>query len=97
LNNYGWKWDVNAEWKEYYSSTLNGGTSYDLRIAPLYFLYSGYIYTGSLDRAGARGNYWSSAACDTNYAYYLNFNSARVYPSGNGWRFYGFSIRCLAR
>jgi len=97
-SDYGWKWEnpPTANWQSYYANYLQLG-SYDIRLQPFYLLPGGYLYTGSLDAAGALGNYWSSAAYDTNGAYRLHFNSAYVYPSNDSWRFDGFFIRCLAR
>lgn len=67
--------------------------------SPLYFNPSGYVYSGSLRYAGDIGYYWSSTASSlTSLTYYLNFNSGDVNPSRtNGRRYYGFSVRCLAR
>ena len=50
---------------------------------------------GSLRDAGANGYYWGvSAYQSTLYAYYLNFNSANVYPSdSDAGRWYGFTVQ----
>jgi len=97
---YGWKWEnapnEGSWWESYYANYLNLNGR-DVRAQPFYFLYGGYLSTGSLTGAGAFGHYWSSTAYDTGSACYLHFNSARAYPSGHSWRFHGFSIRCLAR
>ena len=65
--------------------------------APYYFNPSGHVSSGSLWYAGNAGYYWSSTAySSTNYAYYLHFRSGGVYPSNNGNRYTGQSVRCLA-
>ena len=83
----------------------------DLVAQPLYYVNSGSIsinrwssapQTRAPSRSGVSlamdGHYWSSTAySSTSYAYYLYFNSGNVYPSGNGSRYNGYSVRCLAR
>ena len=65
--------------------------------APLYFVRSGLVYSGSLRGAGGGGGYWSSTAnSNTGNAYYLAFGSGYVDPSNYGGRYPGSSIRCLA-
>ena len=65
--------------------------------APLYFVRSGLVYSGSLRNAGGGGGYWSSTAnSNTGNAYYLAFGSGYVDPSNYGGRYPGSSIRCLA-
>ena len=68
--------------------------------APLFFVPGGNIGSGSLYSAGYGGYYWSSrsyAEAATNRAYSLDFNSSAIGPSNNNYRYYGFSIRCVAR
>ena len=81
-----------------YSISSNAAGSTALVSAPLYFVRSGYVRSGSLRRAGNYGYYWSSTAySSTSYAYFLYFYSGFVNPSGYGSRYNGFSVRCLAR
>jgi len=98
FESYGWKWDQKPiyAYQSYYANYLKVG-SYDIRLQPFYLVYGGYILSGFLNDAGSPGNYWSSTAYIINGAYYLLFNSSGVYPSSNYYRYYGFSIRCLAR
>ena len=51
--------------------------------------------TGSLRSAGYTGYYWGVSAYPSElYAYYLNFNSANVYPSdSDAGRWYGFTVQ----
>ena len=76
------------------TSSTDGANS--LRKSPLYFVSAGYVYSGSLSYSGSRGDYWSSTVASTR-VYYLSFNSGRVEPSNNYYRYYGQSVRCLAR
>ena len=74
--------------------------NYNTATGPWYFNRSGYVAldTGSLRDVGLAGSYWSSTAYTavTN-AYYLLFYSADTYPSYYTARWYGFSVRCVAR
>jgi len=100
VNCYGWKWEtppIEGNWWQGYHAKYIKLNNYDIRMRPLYYLYGGYVYPGSLVTVGAEGDYWSSTAYDNDRAYYLGFSSTNFYPSNNGWRFHGFSIRCLAR
>ena len=77
------------------SSNTDGSTA--LVSSPLYFVRSGYVYSGSLWYAGNAGDYWSSTAfSNTSFAYELYFGSGYVYPSNYTDRYYGQSVRCLA-
>ena len=78
------------------SGNSAGGTA--ITQTPLYFNPSGYVGSGSLRYAGDAGGYWSSTAySSTSGAYDLGFNSGGVGPSDYGYRYGGFSVRCLAR
>ena len=66
--------------------------------APYYFNPSGNVDSGSLRGAGILGYYWSSTATSSaSYAYTLDFGSGYVDPSYDYSRYYGQSVRCLAR
>ena len=80
-----------------YSISSNAAGSTALVSAPLYFVRSGYVDSGSLRYAGDYGYYWSSTAfSSTSYAYRLAFLSGAVAPSGSNYRYNGLSVRCLA-
>ena len=65
--------------------------------APLMFVRGGSVYPGYyLGYAGVDGSYWSSVGRSSSYAYYLGFGSGGVYPSNSNYRYYGFSVRCVA-
>ena len=100
----GWRLPTSTSSGEYqalmnaYSISSNTAGSTALVSSPLYFVRSGYVFSGSLWVAGDYGAYWSSTAySSTSSAYLLYFNSGRVDPSINGNRYYGFSVRCLAQ
>ena len=78
------------------SSNTDGSTA--LVSAPLYFVRSGNVDSGSLRYAGNSGGYWSSTAySSTSRAYRLSFDSGYVDPSYDLNRYFGQSVRCLAR
>ena len=81
-----------------YSISSNTAGSTALVSAPLYFVRSGYVTSGSLGGAGYSGTYWSSTAVSSaSSAYNLGFTSGYVLPSDTYSRFNGRSVRCLAR
>ncbi|MBR3052074.1 hypothetical protein IKG60_00440, partial [Candidatus Saccharibacteria bacterium] len=68
-----------------------------LMSAPLYLSRSGRIGGGSLLSAGSGGYYWSSTVFSGESARGLNFYATGVYPENGNARYYGFSLRCVAR
>ena len=83
------------------TGTGTDGKSYNIAEAPLYFVRSGYVAIGNgrLMYSGIYGFGWSSRSnsSDIYYAYGLGFNASSVHPSNGINRWYGFSLRCLAR
>lgn len=87
------------------NSSLAKG-DYDIRLAPLYFVYGGYIThsnnpeidmpADTLNSAGSQSRYWSSTASSASGAYALNFSTS-VNPSYGPSRYLGLSVRCVAR
>ena len=70
-----------------FTSRINGNS--------IFFPASGYYSGTSLSSRGSYGNYWSSSYKSATDAYYLNFGSGYVNPSGNYSRRYGFSVRAV--
>ena len=65
--------------------------------APLMFVRGGIVTPRYyLNGAGGRGNYRSSIGANSSNAYNLNFNPSGVNPSYSLYRYYGFSVRCVA-
>ena len=86
----------------YYQSSetnTNGDTATKaLRKYPNNYLYSGYVYGGSLGNRGTYGHYWSSTAISSNGAYGLDLDSSSVGPgTGRNNKYYGRTVRCLAQ
>ena len=76
----------------------DGVTSFNkLRSDPYYFVRSGYIYGGDLNGPGVVGYYWSSTVSGSTNAYYLGFRGTGIYPALSGYRYDGWSVRCVAR
>lgn len=63
----------------------------------MYFVRSGYVYSGfgSLRRASVNGIYLSGTAFSglLQSAYYLDFDNVDTYPTGHDSWVYGFSIK----
>ena len=66
-----------------------------LRTAPLCYQRFGSVDGSSLINLGSNGRYWSSTVFNANNAYYLVFNDSGIWPSTNGGRSSGFSVRCM--
>jgi uncharacterized protein (TIGR02145 family) len=77
----------------------NGGGSTDPKLisAPLWFVRSGYVNFGSLINPGSEASYWSSTVYNSNDAYRLLFTATGVTPANGYGRYYGWSVRCVAR
>ena len=68
----------------------------NVRTNPLYWVRSGYVYSGSRYDLGSIGYYWSSAVNSSSSARYAGFYSSNIYPRSNNYRYVGFSVRCVA-
>ena len=84
-------------------SDANGNNHYDanedaLWTSPLYFSPFGY-YDGTLDSVGFHGDFWSSVASGSDGADSANLSMDGSSNSrwGDGDRFLGYPIRCIAR
>ena len=77
----------------------NGGGSTDPKLisAPLWFVRSGYVNNGSLYGPGSGAYYWSSTVVSSIRAYSLYFAATGVNPANRNFRYYGWSVRCVAR
>ena len=68
-----------------------------VRLTPLYFIPAGGVSTNGLYNAGADGYYWSSIPrSNDTFAHDLYFSSGNLNPSDSNYRYYAFSVRCLA-
>ena len=67
------------------------------RTYPNNFVYSGNVNGSSVNNRSSGGLYWLSSAYNSNYAYYLYFDSSLVYPgTGTNSKYYGRMVRCVA-
>ena len=67
------------------------------RSYPNNFVYSGYVYGGSVNTRGSNGHFCSSTAGSSSGAYYLSLDSSLVYPgTASSYRYYGRTVRCVA-
>ena len=67
------------------------------RTYPNNFLYTGVWYGSAADGRGIGGSYWSRTASDSISACVLGFNREFVGPGIDSYKFYGFTVRCLAQ
>ena len=82
----------------YYTGTPEGtDASNKMRAYPNNFVYSGLVLSGSVNTRGSVGNYWSSTAYSSGYAYILYLRSSDVFPGTNyNYKYGGRSVRCIA-
>ena len=83
-----------GEFKTLYS---NYNSSALMRGSPVNFSIAGSVYDGTAYDQGSYGYYWSSTVYAADYAYYLFLNSSTVDPAHRLNKYYGFSVRCVAR
>ena len=82
----------------YYTDTPEGtDASNKMRAYPNNFVYSGNVGGGSVNSRGSYGNFWSSTAYLSNYAYNLGLSSSSVTP-GTSYisKYIGRTVRCVA-
>ena len=75
----------------------NYNSSSALRSSPVNLTLSGSVYSGSRNGQGSYGNYWSSMVYSSNNAYRLYLNTSHINPVDLSNKYYGFSVRCVAR
>ena len=68
-----------------------------LRSSPVNLTLSGNAINSSMSSQGWYGQYWSSTVSGSYRAYYLCLNSSNVDPSENYEKYFGYSVRCVAR
>ena len=76
------------------------GNAYKLRASPTDFESAGWLYQSTVRDQNNNGNYWSSRsdAVKAGYTYQLYLTGGgAVYPKYEGWKGYGYSVRCIAR
>ena len=90
---------TDTDFKALNNAINSGSTSIlsGLMASPANFLYSGGVLGSSVSYRGSYGYYWSSTANSSNYAYSLHFYPSLAYPGTyNIYKYYGFSVRCVA-
>ncbi len=84
-------------WISYASNGFNRLRSTGQYGDPLYFSRSGYVDGSTLYYSSTGGVYWSGTVNSSGYGYYLYFNSGGLNPAGRYGRYFGRSVRCVAR
>ena len=90
----GWRLPTRAEFNTLVSSY---GTGAKLVAAPFLGVYAGVYNLGWLEDGGTVGSYWSSTASSSSRAYYLLFDSGSAGVTNKYVKYYGLSIRCVAK
>ena len=92
----GWRLPTSGSSGEFRTLYNNYNSSSALRSNPVNFTLSGAVHSNSRRDQGY-GYYWSSTVNSSNSAYYLNLNISNAIPADYSSKFYGFSVRCIAR
>ena len=92
----GWRLPTSGSSGEFRTLYNNYNSSSALRSNPVNFTLSGVVHSNSRRDQGY-GYYWSSTVNSSSSAYYLNLNISNAIPEDYSSKFYGFSVRCIAR
>ena len=95
-----WKLPTNNEYVSFYSqyNDKSGSNANGLFDQPLFFIRSGRINNKEINDISSYGSYISSVSHNAEVAYTLLVSNNRVVPNNVGtYKYYGGSVRCLAR
>ncbi|MBR0460558.1 DUF1566 domain-containing protein, partial [Candidatus Saccharibacteria bacterium] len=87
----GWRLPTSAELTTLKNSYSTGTA---LTGSPFLGVYAGFYFDSQFLYGGSSGYYWSSTAYNSNYAYYLGFNSSSANVDSN-YKGNGLSVRCV--
>ena len=93
----GWRLPTGGVSSEFLVLYNNYNSSSSLRSNLVNLTSSGYVFSNSRYFQGSDGYYWSSTVDSSYGAYSLHLNTSNVDPVNYGTKYYGFSIRCIAR
>lgn len=91
----GWRLPTGGSSGEF-QTLYNNYNSVALMMDVPNFTLSGTVSNGSESGQGSRGFFWSSTVGNANYAYRLFLDSSNVNPAYDYYKYYGFSVRCVA-
>lgn len=77
--------------------TTGGSRDQLLAAAPLYFIRGGVISSTTVSGSGLYGYYWSSTVSSKDFAYDLYFRDGTLNGLDGSYRYYGTSVRCVAK
>ena len=98
--------DFNMLYEVYYSSAIadmlvdNPSTTYDNadgKYRPGFLLSSSAYDNIGPSYVGTYGSYWTNTVESTEVGYAAFLNASDVWPNGHAYKYYGISIRCIAR
>ena len=93
----GWRLPTGGGSGEFLVLYNNYNSSSSLRSNLVNLTSSGYVFSNSRYYQGSDGYYWSSTVDSSYGAYSLHLNTSNVDPVNYGTKYYGFSVRCIAR
>ena len=93
----GWRLPTGGGSGEFLVLYNNYNSSSSLRSNLVNLISSGYVFSNSRYYQGSDGYYWSSTVDSSYGAYSLHLNTSNVDPVNYGTKYYGFSVRCIAR
>ena len=93
----GWRLPTGGNSGEFQTLYNNYPSSSALRSNPVNFNLSGNVYNSSRYGQGSYGYYWLSTVYSYLYAYYLRLSTSHAGSAGNNNKYYGYSVRCIAR
>ncbi|MBR3270254.1 hypothetical protein IKG07_03350 [Candidatus Saccharibacteria bacterium] len=92
----GWRMPTSGATGEYQKLYEAYGSNHSTYKAALSTPLSGYIVGGTTQYQNTYAVFWSSTRyTDGNYMHDLGVNASGVTPQNYGYRYYGFSVRCI--
>ena len=92
----GWRLPTGGNNGEFQALYNNYNSSSALRSNPVNFTLHDLVGLSSHDNQGSNGYYWSSTVDSSSDAYDLYLDTSDVYPADYGFKYLGFSVRCIA-
>ncbi|MBO7699220.1 fibrobacter succinogenes major paralogous domain-containing protein [Candidatus Saccharibacteria bacterium] len=93
----GWKLPTGSSSGEFQALYDEYSSSSAMLGSPVNFVLSGRRGGSSTLYQGSYGYYWSSTAYNSDSAYRLYLNSSDVSPADGSNKYYGLTVRCVAR
>lgn len=93
----GWRLPTGGNISEFSTLYENYSSEYAMKLSDPGFINAVFVYNGSDGYSGPIGQYWSSTVIDADNVYNLRLNSSDVDPAYSINKYYGISVRCIAK